>query len=88
MEHKVKALKIPPPTPFNYLNWDEFLLFYNCEFDELEKDLELARDRFCFCCATSLRHTLVEGLLSCILQNVVGQKSKLEHILDTRISKH
>ena len=57
MEHKVKALKIPPSTPFNYLNWDEFLLFYNYEFDELEKDLELARDRFCFCCATSLRHS-------------------------------
>ena len=57
MEHKVKKLKIAKPTPFNYLTWDEFLLFYNCEFDELEKDLELARDRFCFCCATSLRHS-------------------------------
>ena len=57
MEHKVKSLKIPPSTPFNYLNWDEFLLFYNYEFDELEKDLELARDRFCFCCATLLRHS-------------------------------
>ncbi len=57
MAHKVKKLKIAPPTPFNYLDWDEFLLFYNYEFDELEKDLELARDRFCFCCATSLRHS-------------------------------
>ena len=57
MEHKVRGLKIPPPTPYNYLDWDEFLQFYNCEFDELEKDLELARDRFCFCCATSLRHS-------------------------------
>ena len=57
MEHKVKGLKIPPPTPYNHLDWDEFLLFYNCEFEELEKDLELARDRFCFCCATSLRHS-------------------------------
>ena len=57
MKHKVKKLKIAKPTPFNYLTWDEFLLFYNYEFDELEKDLELARDRFCFCCATSLRHS-------------------------------
>ena len=57
IEHKIKKLKIAKPTPFNYLTWDEFLLFYNYEFDELEKDLELARDRFCFCCATSLRHS-------------------------------
>ena len=57
MEHKIKKLKIAKPTPFNYLTWDEFLQFYNYEFDELEKDLELARDRFCFCCATSLRHS-------------------------------
>ena len=57
LEHKVKALKIAPPTPYNYLTWDEFHLLWNCEFDELEKDLELARDRFCFCCATSLRHS-------------------------------
>ena len=57
MGHKIKKLKIAKPTPFNYLTWDEFLQFYNYEFDELEKDLELARDRFCFCCATSLRHS-------------------------------
>ena len=57
MRHKIKKLKIAKPTPFNYLTWDEFLSFYNCEFDELEKELELARDRFCFCCATSLRHS-------------------------------
>ena len=57
IKHKVKKLRTAKPTPFNYLTWDEFLLFYNCEFDELEKDLELARDRFCFKCATSLRHS-------------------------------
>ena len=57
MKHKVKKLKTAKPTPFNYLTWDEFQLFYNYKFDELEKDLELARDRFCFCCATSLRHS-------------------------------
>jgi integrase len=65
MEHKVKDLKIAKPTPFNYLTWDEFLQFYNCEFDELEKDLELARDRFCFCCATSLRHSDLALLKKC-----------------------
>lgn len=65
MEHKVKDLKIAKPTPFNYLTWEEFLLFYNCEFDELEKDLELARDRFCFCCATSLRHSDLALLKKC-----------------------
>ena len=57
MGHKIKKLKIARPTAYNYLTWEEFLQFYNCEFDELEKDLELARDRFCFCCATSLRHS-------------------------------
>ena len=62
MEHKVKKLKIAKPQPFNYLTWDEFLLFYNYEFDELEANLELARDRFCFCCATSLRHSDLELL--------------------------
>ena len=65
MEHKVKDLKIAKPTPFNYLTWDEFLQFYNYEFDELEKDLELARDRFCFCCATSLRHSDLALLKKC-----------------------
>ena len=62
MEHKIKKLKIAKPTAYNYLTWEEFLQFYNCEFDELEKDLELARDRFCFCCATSLRHSDLELL--------------------------
>ena len=65
MKHKIKKLKIAKPTPFNYLTWDEFLQFYNCEFDELEKDLELARDRFCFCCATSLRHSDLALLKKC-----------------------
>ena len=62
MKHKIKKLKIAKPTPFNYLTWKEFLKFYNYKFDELEKDLELARDRFCFCCATSLRHSDLELL--------------------------
>ncbi len=57
MKHEVKKLKTAKPTAYSYLTWKEFLQFYNCEFDQLEKDLELARDRFCFCCATSLRHS-------------------------------
>lgn len=75
MAHKVKKLKIAPPTPFNYLDWDEFLLFYNCEFDELEKDLELARDRFCFCCATSLRHSDLALLKKAHFDNADDPKS-------------
>ena len=57
IKHKVKKLKIIDPKAVNYLHWDEFLLLYNYEFDELHKDWELARDRFCFCCLTSLRHS-------------------------------
>ena len=62
MKHEVNKLKIAKPTAYNYLTWDEFLQLYNYEFDILEKDLELARDRFCFCCATSLRHSDLELL--------------------------
>ena len=62
IKHKLKKLKIADPKAVNYLTWDEFLLFYNYEFNELQKDLELARDRFCFCCATSLRHSDLEVL--------------------------
>jgi integrase len=75
MKHKVKKLKIAKPTPFNYLTWDEFLQFYNCEFDELEKDLELARDRFCFCCVTSLRHSDLALLKKCHFDHPDNPKS-------------
>ena len=75
MEHKIKKLKIAKPTPFNYLTWDEFLQFYNYEFDELEKDLELARDRFCFCCATSLRHSDLALLKKAHFDNADDPKS-------------
>ena len=75
LEHKVKALKIAPPTPYNHLTWDEFHLLWNCEFDELEKDLELARDRFCFCCATSLRHSDLELLKKAHFDNPDDPKS-------------
>lgn len=75
MKHRIKKLKIAKPTPFNYLTWDEFLQFYNCEFDELEKDLELARDRFCFCCATSLRHSDLALLKKAHFDNLNDPKS-------------
>ena len=44
------------------MTWDEFMSFYNHQFDEHEKDLELARDIFCFACATSLRNGDLERL--------------------------
>ena len=69
VKHKVKKLKIADPKAVNYLTWDEFLLFYNCEFDELHKEWELARDRFCFCCATSLRHSDLEVLRKSCFDN-------------------
>ena len=46
----------------DHLTWDEFMSFYNHQFDEHEKDLELARDIFCFACATSLRNGDLERL--------------------------
>ena len=69
IKHKLKKLKIADPKAVNYLTWDEFLLFYNYEFNELQKDLELARDRFCFCCATSLRHSDLEVLRKSCFDN-------------------
>lgn len=69
INHKCKKLKLSDPKAINYLTWDEFLQFYNYEFDELQKDLELARDRFCFCCATSLRHSDLEVLRKSCFDN-------------------
>jgi integrase len=46
----------------DYLTWDEFMAFYNHQFDEYDKNLELARDIFCFACATSLRNRDLEAL--------------------------
>ena len=53
----------------NYLTWDEFMAFYNYQFDENEKDLEVARDIFCFACATSLRNGDLEVLSKSCFDN-------------------
>ena len=50
------------PKAVNFLRWDEFLELYNYKFDPGQGHLELTRDRFCFCCATSLRHSDLELL--------------------------
>ena len=75
IKHTVKKLKIIDPKAVNYLHWDEFLLIYNYEFDELHKEWELARDRFCFCCATSLRHSDLELLKKAHFDNPDDPKS-------------
>ena len=62
LNHKTAKLKMASPKAVNFLKWDEFLQLYNYEFDELEKHLELTRDRFCFSCLTSLRHSDLEIL--------------------------
>ena len=53
----------------DYLTWDEFMSFYNYQFDENEKDLEVARDIFCFACATSLRNGDLEVLSKSCFDN-------------------
>ena len=60
--HKAKSLKMSKPKAVNFLRWDEFLELYNYKFAPGQGHLELTRDRFCFCCATSLRHSDLELL--------------------------
>ena len=62
LNHKTPKLKMASPKAVNFLKWDEFMKLYNYEFDELEKHLELTRDRFCFSFLTSLRHSDLEIL--------------------------
>ena len=57
VNHKTPTLKLAPQKAVIYLKWDEFQKLYNYEFPEDKKYLELVRDRFCFCCLTSLRHS-------------------------------
>ena len=57
IKHKTPTLKLAPQKAVIYLKWDEFQKLYNYEFPEDKKYLELVRDRFCFCCLTSLRHS-------------------------------
>ena len=57
MNHTTPALKLAPQKAVIYLKWDEFQKLYNYKFPDNMKHLELTRDRFCFCCLTSLRHS-------------------------------
>ena len=62
LKHKTPKLEQSKPKAVNYLQWEEFEKMYNYKFDEGEEHLELTRDRFCFACVTSLRHSDMEIL--------------------------
>lgn len=57
VNHNTPTLKLAPQKAVIFLKWDEFEKLYNFEFPANKKYLELTRDRFCFCCLTSLRHS-------------------------------
>lgn len=57
VSHIPPPLKLAPRKAVIYLMWDEFQKLYNYKFPDNMKHLELTRDRFCFCCLTSLRHS-------------------------------
>lgn len=44
-----------------FLTWDELMRVYNHDFSN-DKNLEIARDCFCFCCFTSLRYSDMQNL--------------------------
>lgn len=63
VRHKVQHLEMAKPKAVNFLKWDEeFKVLFNHKFGPGQEHLELTRDRFCFCCATSLRHSDLEIL--------------------------
>lgn len=62
LKHKTAKLQQTRPKAVNFLTWDEFEKLYSYKFKEEDAHLELTRDRFCFCCATSLRHSDLEIL--------------------------
>ena len=62
VNHNTPPLKLAPRKAVIYLRWDEFEKLYNYEFPDDMTHLELTRDRFCFCCLTSLRHSDLEIL--------------------------
>ena len=62
LSHKTVKLEVSKPKAVNFLTWEEFERLFNHEFKAGESHLELTRDRFCFCCATSLRHSDMEIL--------------------------
>lgn len=57
LKHKTMRLPQTKPKAVNYLTWEEFEKMYDFEFPEGMEHLELTRDRFCFCCVTSLRYS-------------------------------
>ena len=57
VSHRTPALKLAPQKAVIFLKWEEFEKLYHYEFPSDKKYLELTRDRFCFCCLTSLRHS-------------------------------
>jgi len=62
LNHKVSSLEQSKPKAVNFLTWEEFERLFNHKFKEGEEHLDLTRDRFCFACATSLRHSDMEIL--------------------------
>lgn len=62
LKHKTPKLEQSKPKAVNFLTWEEFEKLYNYKFSEGEENLELVRDRFCFACVTSLRHSDMEIL--------------------------
>jgi len=62
LRHKTAKLEQTKAKAINFLTWDEFKKLYNYKFGPGQSHLELARDRFCFSCTTSLRHSDLEIL--------------------------
>jgi len=73
--HKAPKLKVNPPKAVNFLKWDEFKRMYEHKFEPGQENLELTRDRFCFCCATSLRHSDLAILKKSYFDDVENPKS-------------
>ena len=69
VNHNTPSLKLAPKKAVIFLKWDEFEKMYNYEFPEDKKHLELTRDRFCFCCLTSLRHSDLDILRRANMDN-------------------
>ena len=62
LKHETPYLEETKPKAVSFLKWEEFEQLYNYKFSEGEEHLELTRDRFCFACVTSLRHSDMEIL--------------------------
>jgi len=62
-----------------YCSWDELIKLYNLKIPSDKAHLEYARDIFCFCCFTGLRHSDVYKLSKLDIQqkriNVITQKT-------------